>query len=87
MEESPGQPLQAPALTYLRQVSIEGHELLGELKEAGFDHGDAVKIVALMVIDALDSRYDDDYAVVSMESEEDDDYYEDDDDYDDGDGS
>lgn len=47
---------------------------------------EATNIVALMVIDALDSRDDEDYAVVYMESEEDDDYYEDDD-YDDRDGS
>ena len=86
MDETADRPLDAPAMTYLGQVAVEGHELLHELRAAGFDHDDAVKIVALMVIDALDSRYDDDYAIVSIESEEDDEDYEDDP-YDDGDRS
>lgn len=62
-----------PELSYLREVSIESHELFKELKRAGFSVKEALFVVGQMVVDALDSRYDDDYETEFTVSYEDDD--------------
>lgn len=86
MEDMPDLPVSFPTMTYLQEVAIEGQELFRELRNAGFTERQATNIVAQMVLDALDSRDDDDYAIVYMESDEDDDDLDDEDDlYDDRD--
>lgn len=84
MDETPDFPQTLPSVTYLREVAIEGQELHGELRYAGFTEKQATAIVAQMIADAVNSRHEEDFTVVYMESDEDD-YDDEDDDYDDGD--
>lgn len=83
MEEPLETPVELPdpELSYLREVSIEGHELFKELKRAGFSVKEALFVVGQMVVDALDSRYDEDWVEFTQSDD-----YEDDED-DDGDSS
>lgn len=89
MDETPDLPALLPAVTYLREVALEGQELHGELLYAGFSEKQATLIVAQMIIDAVNSRDEDDYTIEFVSSYDDDDDYPDDEDdlYDDGDGS
>ena len=87
MDDSLGAPLNAQDFSYLREVSIEGHELFQELKEAGFTKKEALNIVGQMVIDALDSRFDEDEYVEYTQSFEDEDDDDEDSIDDDGDSS
>lgn len=82
MDESLDLPIQTPAVTYLREVVLEGKELHEELRSAGFTDSQATNIVAQFIIDGVNSR-DEEYAIVEIAySDEDDD---EDDTYDDGD--
>lgn len=84
MDETPDLPALLPGVTYLREVAIESQELYTELRYAGFTERQALNLVGQMVIDALESRDEDEYDIEFVES--DDDELEDDD-YDDRDGS
>lgn len=87
MDETPDLPALVPAVTYLREVALEGQELFTELLYAGFSEKQSTLIVAQMVIDAVNSRDDEGYAVEFVSSDDDDDDYPDDEDdlYDDRD--
>ncbi|URP22190.1 hypothetical protein SEA_BIG4_106 [Microbacterium phage Big4] len=67
-----------PELSYLREVSIESHELFKELKKAGFSVKEALFVVGQMVVDALDSRYDEDWETEFTQSYDDEDDADDD---------
>ena len=82
MDESLDLPVQTPAVTYLREVVLEGKELHEELRDAGFTDRQATVIVAQFIIDGVNSR-DEEYAIVEIAYSDDDD--DEDDTYDDGD--
>ncbi len=73
-------PLLTPAVTYLREITLEGKELHEELLDAGFNDKQATAIVAQFILDAVNSR-EEGYAIVEIEYSDEDD--EDEDDYDD----
>ena len=83
MDEPTDLPLLTPAVTYLREVVLEGKELQEELLDAGFTDKQATAIVAHFILDAVNSR-DEGYAIVEISYSDDDDEDEDDD-FDDGD--
>ena len=83
MDETPDLPALLPAVTYLREVALEGQELHRELLYAGFTEKQATNIVAQMVIDALSYRDgEDDYMIEFVSSSDDDDELDDEDDND-----
>lgn len=84
MDETPDLPLTLPAITYLKEITLEGQELFIELRDSGFTEKQATAIVAHFIVDAVNSR-DEEYVTVMYEYSEDDD--DEDDAYDDGDGS
>lgn len=85
MDDAPDLPLTLPAVTYLREITLEGKELFDELRDSGFTEKQATIIVGHFILDAVNSR-DEEYVEVLFEYSDDDDDLEDDD-YDDGDGS
>lgn len=85
MDDTPDLPALVPAVTYLREIALEGQELHNELRYAGFTERQATQIVAQMIIDAVNSRDEEDYTIVFTSYEDDDDLDEDDELYDDGD--
>jgi len=84
MDELPDLPLTLPAVTYLREISLEGKELFDELRDCGFTEKQSTAIVAQFILDAVNSRDEEVYMVEFTTSEDDDD---EDDLYDDGDDS
>lgn len=83
MEDSTDLPVLTPAITYLREIVLEGKELHEELVDAGFTDKQSTAIVAHFILDAVNSR-DEEYEIVEIEFSDEDDYDEDDD-YDDRD--
>lgn len=80
MDEPLDLPVLTPAVTYLREITLEGKELHDELLYAGFSASQATTIVSHFVLDAVNSREDEDVEVLFEYSDEDSDD-EDDDDY------
>ncbi|UVG35151.1 hypothetical protein SEA_CECE_100 [Microbacterium phage Cece] len=83
MDEPTELPALLPAVTYLREITLEGKELYDELRDSGFTDKQATSIVAQFILDAVNSR-DEEYSIVMVEYSDDDDEDEDsiDDDWD-----
>lgn len=82
MDDQPELPVTLPAVTFLREVALEGQELHNELLYAGFTEKQATLIVAQMIVDAVNSREEDDYTIEFVSSYDDDDDLDDEDDND-----
>lgn len=83
MDEQPELPVTLPAVTFLREVALEGQELHNELLYVGFSEKQATMIVAQMIVDAVNSRDEDEYTIEFVSSYDEDDLDdEDDNDYD-----
>jgi len=86
MDDAPDLPLTLHAVTYLREITLEGKELFDELRDSGFTEKQATIIVGQFILDAVNSR-DEEVYILEFSSDDDDDYDDEDDLDDDGDAS
>lgn len=73
MDDVPDLPITIPTVTYLREITLEGHELYLELRDAGFTDKQSTAIVAEFIIDAVNSRDDEVVEVLYDISDDEDD--------------
>jgi hypothetical protein len=84
MDDKPELPTLRTEISFLREIALEGRELLDELLDVGFSDKQATFVVAQMIVDAVNSRDEDAYSIEFVSSYEEDEDDDDEDYYGDG---